>query len=238
MGGAPGDREVAPPPSCSFSEAARTRPERLRVAVSLQPLFPTRLDEEVRRAIHETAELLRSLGHRVERRDPRYGAVACSFFPRFIRGIHDDAARMAKPGRLERRTRDLARLGGLLPPSVVARTRVAARSHAARINALFEDFDVLLMPVAAAQPPVELGRWEGLGPVRTLVGMGRVYPFTWVWNTTGQPAASVPAGLSAEGLPLSVQLVGRPNDEITLISLAAEIESERPWAHLRPPDTG
>jgi amidase len=65
--------------------------------------------------------------------------------------------------------------------------------------------------------------------------MTRAYPFTAVWNVTGQPAAAVPAGFTADGLPLSVQLVGRTGDEGTLLSLAAEIEAERPWAARRPP---
>ncbi len=65
--------------------------------------------------------------------------------------------------------------------------------------------------------------------------MSRVYCFTPVWNHTGKPAASVPAGFDADGLPLSVQLIGRPADEATLISLAAQIEAERPWADRRPP---
>ena len=51
----------------------------------------------------------------------------------------------------------------------------------------------------------------------------------------GQPAASVPAGFSSDGLPLAVQLVGRPYDEVTLISLAAQVEAARPWAYHRPP---
>jgi amidase len=62
-----------------------------------------------------------------------------------------------------------------------------------------------------------------------------VYPFTVPWNFVGQPAASVPAGFTADGLPLAVQLCGRPNDEPTLLSLAAQIESERPWADMTPP---
>ena len=45
----------------------------------------------------------------------------------------------------------------------------------------------------------------------------------------------MPAGFTDDGMPLSVQLVGRPNDEATLISLAAEIEAERSWAESRPP---
>jgi amidase len=51
----------------------------------------------------------------------------------------------------------------------------------------------------------------------------------------GQPACSVPAGFDRAGLPLSVQLAGRPRDEATLLSLAAQIERERPWADRRPP---
>jgi amidase len=56
-----------------------------------------------------------------------------------------------------------------------------------------------------------------------------------MWNHTGQPAAAVPAGFTDGGLPLSVTLVGRPNDEATLLSLAAQIEAERPWADRKPP---
>jgi Amidase len=58
--------------------------------------------------------------------------------------------------------------------------------------------------------------------------MSRTYCFTPIWNHTGQPAASMPAGFTDTGLPLGVQLIGRPNDEATLISLGAQIEAERP----------
>jgi amidase len=64
---------------------------------------------------------------------------------------------------------------------------------------------------------------------------GAIVPYCAPWNVTGQPAASVPAGFAADGLPRSVQLVGHPNDEATLISLAAQIEAERPWTHSLPP---
>ena len=65
--------------------------------------------------------------------------------------------------------------------------------------------------------------------------MSRTYAFTPLWNHTGQPAAAIPAGLTARGMPRSVTLVGRPADEVTLLSLAAQIEAERPWADRRPP---
>jgi amidase len=140
---------------------------------------------------------------------------------------------MARPQRLERRTRGMSRLGSLFSDRAVARARASETGHAARINAIFDDHDVLLTAVTA-KPPVEVGHWEGLGALRTLLGNAFTYPFTGVWNVTGQPAAAVPAGFTSDGLPLSVQLVGRPNDEGTLLSLAAQLEAERPWADKRP----
>jgi amidase len=106
--------------------------------------------------------------------------------------------------------------------------------HAARINRLLQDHDVLMTPTIR-RPPVEADRWEGRGALRTLIGMVAVYPFTGIWNVTGQPAAAVPAGFADDGLPLSVQLVGRPGDEATLLSLAAQIEAESRWVDRRPP---
>ncbi len=83
--------------------------------------------------------------------------------------------------------------------------------------------------------PIEVGRWEGKGALRTTLGMTSAYPFAAAWNHTGQPAASIPAGWDeASGLPRAVMMVARPNDEATLISLAAQIEAARPWADRRP----
>ena len=63
---------------------------------------------------------------------------------------------------------------------------------------------------------------------------GRFTPFTPIFNITGQPAISIPAGVGGDGLPLAVQLVGRVGAEDTLFSLAAQIEAAAPWAQRRP----
>ena len=82
-----------------------------------------------------------------------------------------------------------------------------------------------------ARPPVEVMRWEGMGlPVRSRASAACILRAPW--NVLGNPAASVPALLDDDGLPVAVQLVARPNDEHTIVALAAQIESERPW-----PDT-
>jgi amidase len=232
-----GDAASPPPPERPFADAARRSPGRLRIAVSLRPprlLAPAIVDEWARRAVDETAELCRSLGHEVREHDPRYGLVGNGVAALYLRGIHDDVRGVPDAEALERRTRDFGRLGSMVTPWSLRRARGSIPRHAARINRVFDDHDVLITPTVGC-PPVEVGKWEGSGALQTLLGMSRVYPFTGVWNYTGQPAAAVPAGFTQDGLPLSVQLVGRPNDEATLLSLATQIEAERPWAERRPP---
>ena len=104
---------------------------------------------------------------------------------------------------------------------------------AERVGRLFVEHDVLLTPVMS-QPAVPTGLMEGRGATVTYEWATGWVPFNVLWNATGQPAASVPAGFSAAGLPLAVQIVGRPNDEATLLSLAAQLETARPWADHRP----
>ncbi len=234
-GPAPGDAHTPPPPQLPFAESARTPPGKLRIAWStkqVRQVIPGPTDDEVERAVSETAELLGALGHQVTERAADYGQVGNLILPRYLHGIYEDVTRTPHPERLERRTRGIARLGGMVG-GLVPRALSTEPEHAARINAIFDDADVYLTAVTA-QPPVEIGRWEGRSGPAILMSMPRVYPYTAVWNVVGNPAASIPAGLTADGLPLAVQLVGRPNDEATLLSLAAQLEAERPWADRRP----
>jgi amidase len=104
----------------------------------------------------------------------------------------------------------------------------------ARVNAIFDDHDVLVTPVMGGTA-LPVRRWEGKGALQTVLGMSRFYPYCVPWNHLGNPAMSVPAGFSPEGMPLAIQVIGRKGDEATLLSLAAQIEAVRPWADKRPP---
>ena len=235
-GTVPGDPVTPPEPPAPYEEAAATPPGPLRIAwsVATPPSVVQTTEDEQARAVRETADLLASLGHQVVERDPDYGVAFLTVVTRYLRGISEEAATLDRPDRLERRTRGMVALGGLIPDSVLARARAAEAGHAERLNRIFDSADVLITPVLR-EPAVRVGRWEGRGPLWTLNGAATAVPFPGVWNMTGQPAASVPAGVGAHDLPLSVQLVGRPDDESTLLALAAQLESERPWAQRRPP---
>jgi amidase len=235
-GSAPVDRDRPEPPAQSFLQSARTTPGRLRIAFScaIPPPVLAPLDQDARRALDQTVELLRSLGHEVVERDPDYGFDTMpSVLVRYLRGIHDEAHAQPHPERLSRRTRSLAQIGSLVPAGLVERSRAHERALTEKLNRVLEDHDVLITPTTA-QPPPRIGQYDGRGALWTLNGVTRLVPYNAPWNLTGQPAASVPAGFGSDGLPRAVQLVGRPGDEATLLSLAGQLEAERPWAQHRP----
>jgi amidase len=234
-GPAEGDVDRAQPPERPFAEAARSSPGKLRIAVSTRPPVPgVKVEDAAKAAVAETADVLRSLGHDVAERDPDRPEIRTCFLPRWLRGIADDAAAMDDPERLEARTKALAAIGRRIGERGLRRARERERRIAERINAIFDHCDVLLTPTLP-HPPQAIGLYEGRGWPRTVFGAANSTPFTVPWNTTGQPAMSVPAPSLHEGLPMGVQLVGRPSDEATLISLAAQLEAEVGWADRRPP---
>ncbi len=235
-----GSREDEAPasPERPFVESAKSPPGKLRVAWStLAPraAAPPTVSDDAKRAVAEAAELLRSLGHDVTQRDPDWGRVGENITARFLGGVAETIREVPHPERLERRTRGFARLGSVFPLALYERAKTSGRAaDAARINAIFESCDVLVTPVMGGSA-LPIRRWEGQGALRTLIGMSRFYPYCVPWNHLGNPAMSVPFGLDAKGLPLAFQVIGRPGDEATLLSLAAQLEAERPWADARPP---
>ncbi|WP_353862464.1 amidase family protein [Svornostia abyssi] len=217
--------------------AAMQQPLRpLRIALSVRSPLPTSVpvDPAWRYAAQSTAELLEQLGHTVIEREMRVGPkTVAAISARYLTGIADDAEAMAHPERLERRTRGLARIGAGARRVLPTVERWDA-DVMAECSAVFDDVDVLLTP-ALAQPPQEVGKWEGMGPLRTLEGSLRRVPFSPMWNVAGFPAASVPAGLDGDDLPRAAQLVAPAGQDALLLQLAAQIEQARPWADALPP---
>ncbi|USX54293.1 amidase [Lentzea sp. HUAS12] len=235
-GAAPGDAHVAHPPRTSFTQAARTDPGRLRIGVSLRPWGPgITIDGEVRDAVQDTAALLTDLGHDVVRLDPPMRDVTAStrFAVRYLHNAHLARAGMEFPDLVEPRTRAVGELGRRVPRGVARWACGGDADLTAYANRIFTSVDVLLTPVLT-RPPIRVGEWDGRGAVTALLAASRYTTFLPLWNITGNPAASVPAGRTSRGLPLAVQLVGRQHDECTLLSVSAQLERARPWADRIP----
>ncbi|WP_460839435.1 amidase [Nocardioides marmoraquaticus] len=228
----PGDRWRAEEPVTDFATAAATAPGRLRVGVLTRGSSPlVTADASNVAAVHETAQLLADLGHDVRESDARLPDPTVPFVPQFFAGMGAEADAVEHPERLERRTRQTYALGRWASDAVVERAIRAGERLADRVDTRFFDgagaVDVLLTPTLAQRPP-EVGVVRG-GTVRMALTSLPMIDFCALWNVTGHPAAAVPAGLGDDGLPHSVQLVGRRHDETTLLSLAAQLERARPW---------
>jgi amidase len=227
-----------PAPDGGFVAAARRDPHRLRVAITTKnPLGPTvPIGKAQQTAVLEAAALMRELGHDVIERRPHWSTLSAGWnvSARYLRGVHDDVAAMAHPDRLETHTRRLARTGGHISDRRIAKLRATADKIAWRVNATFDDVDVLITP-GTAIGPMRVGAYQGRGVLARLNAAGRYSPFVAIFNATGQPAASVPWGVDPDGIPMSVQLVGRPADEATLLALSSQIETAHPWTDQHPP---
>lgn len=218
----------------SFTEAAGREPGRLRIGWCTTPAaVGVRPDPVHVRAVEETARLLGDLGHDVRRVDPRYPDPTTAFVPQFFAGIRAQADAVEHYQRLERRTRETYRLGSWVRPKVVQWALAQTERVSARANRVFEDVDVLLTPAIAHRPP-RVGILDGRGSLAASLLSMPAIAYAALWNVAGNPAASVPCGIAADGLPVAVQLVARTDAETTLLSLSAQLERARPWP-LGPP---
>ncbi|WP_313675758.1 amidase, partial [Mycolicibacterium sp.] len=182
-------------PRGGFVKAAARKPGRLRIALSakLPPTMVTRIGRAQQRALDGVEKLLRDLGHEVLWHDPDYPAWAMygHVLPRMWRGVYEDVQKMPHAERLEPRTRAIARMGGLISERRINKVRAAESKLAARVQSMFDDFDVLITP-GTATGPSRIGQYQHRGGVSTLSLVSARVPFNAIFNATGQPAASVP----------------------------------------------
>ncbi|MCY7394620.1 MAG: amidase [Nocardioides sp.] len=221
----------------SFTQAAGREPGRLRIGWSLTPVTPgVRPDPVHVRAVEETVRLLVDLGHDVRQVDPRYPDPTAAFVPQFFGGIRAQADAVEHHDRLERRTRETYRLGSWVRPRVLTWALRRTEQVSLRANRVFDapgGLDVLLTPAIAHRPP-RVGLLDGRGTVASSLLAMPAIAYAALWNVAGNPAASVPCGTGPDGLPVAVQLVGRTDDETTLLSLSAQLEQARPWPLVAP----
>ena len=233
-GPAPGDVFLAPPPDRPFAEAARTEPGPLRVAWTTVPADPDiPVADAWRDAVLDTVALLQARGHTaVEVTLPAIDVPTLALIPASAIAARPD---LPPVDTLDLTNRTLVDLAG----HATAKDLMVAEQELQRVTRTFaewfEGFDVLLTPTVTGPPPVIGERVMGDEDFAGMLELMKLVAFTPTWNMTGQPAVAIPAGLDGDGLPVSVQLVGRHGAEATIISVAAQVEAARPWTHLRPP---
>lgn len=228
------DRFAAGEWDTTLVEAAATPPRSLRIMVSTKnPGGGKRADAQTLAALAATAEQLRGLGHTVVEKEPKFPTVSLPFMVQVAGGVGDEVKRVEHPEFLENRTVRIARLTRPAIRYGAWAERTLAKTSAAFLGSLFGDVDLLVMPTTptAALP---VGQLDGLSPIRALARATAVSSYTSLWNALGNPAAALPAGFTAEGLPLSVQIVGPANSEPLIVALSSQLEAASSWLERRP----
>jgi amidase len=232
-----GDPYWLPDPDPSFLAMTNTAPKPLRIAfaTSLAPIGDA--DPVCRQAVIDTARLLEQLGHSIEPGYPDFADLVEPFtiiwqsvigeagvpFWRFLLGEKRiPVIFLGKMNRWLFQRAEASSSGKYL--RAVAAMQIISR----RIVSFFDDIDVLLLPTYM-HPPIRIGEWANLRPAKTLEKI-----VDWIapcppFNATGQPAIALPTGFAPNGLPIGIQLIGRPAAESTIIALAAQLEQARPW---------
>jgi amidase len=238
-----GDPVVAPAPARPFREAAGTDPGSLRIGVmAVEEVNGYPVDPTVNGAVHRTADLLAALGHQVEESfpeamvDPDYLGHWFDLLSPSVTVLLDHLSEVA--GRPLRRdeAEEIAwwwyERGQKVSAADYVRHEMWRDDFRRRMASWWKGgYDLLLSPVVP-NPPPKLGYFTGDEGLQRSID---ILCFTPQFNTTGQPAMSVPAEVTDDGLPIGVQFVAAYGQEELLYSLAGQLETAAPWAGRRPP---
>jgi len=224
-----GDPYWLPNPESSFLSATTQKLGELKIAFATQLLPLGTADSFCQQGVLETVKLLTELGHVVEEKCPDFTGLIEPFQIVWQAGV--DAAGVP-PQALQPMNR------WLVERSVSAGKYLQAvyqmQTISRRIVAFFDAVDVLVLPVYL-HAPIRVGEWAHLSPEETLQKV-----INWIapcppFNASGQPAIALPTGsFDSHGVPIGVQLIGKPAAEATLIALAAQLEAASPWIKHRP----
>ena len=239
-----GDATWAPRPVEPYTKSYRRDPGRLRVAMSADNALGDDVDPECVRGMRETGELLAALGHHVVEDAPSLPGkdmlriFSRVFGPTIALGVaygEQLAGRRPRTSEIEPLSRVLSDMSREMSSVEYLAALAQMQALARGVIAFFAEYDVLLTP-ALAERPLAIGECDGLGenPLEDFARSGAFTPYTALFNVTGQPAISVPAGFGEDGLPTNAQIVAKPLGEDTLLQLAAQIENARPADGRRP----
>jgi len=226
----PGDPYAARPPVRPFVEEVSAHPKKLRLAVINQSALGT-VDGETLAALESACGVFREMGHSIEPIAIDPGAMLGKY-ARVIVGASVSALNIPNPELLDPVVRGSYEWGAKISAADYIRAVTGMHNTSREIIHTLMPYDALLAPTLT-RPAVRIGTLAS----NPATGADEIYgwiAFTFPFNSTGQPAMSIPNGFSKAGLPLALQIVGGPGDEAGIIALAAEFERARPWKDRHP----
>lgn len=241
-----GDTVIAPPPARPYVDELGAPTGRLRIG--LLDHHPLGLDvhPDCVAAVRATAALLESLGHHVEPAYPpalanpdagrRFGALWSTNMATAIQRVEATVERPLADDEVELHNRAQAAFAARVSGVDYAMALAANVEHRRAVQQWWADgWDLLLTP-SLCRPPARIGEFadDADAPMAPLVTAAAYVGFTPAFNTSGQPAISLPLHTSSDGLPVGVQLVAAYACDDLLVRVASQLEQAAPWTDRRP----
>jgi amidase len=247
-GASPGDPYAIPAPTRPFMEEIGAPAGRLRIAFTGKSWTGVAVDPEIAKAVDRTAKFCSELGHDVTEAGPVIDAEAfglaaqniwCSFISLGIEALSAATGRKAGPETLEASSLACLEYGKSLSAVDLYRADDVMNRVSRDVAGFFNSYDVLLTPTIAQRTlPIGAALLNGnavdLTAEKWVRQIFTYAPFTSLFNTTGQPAISLPLEQDSAGLPVGMQFVARYGEEAVLFRLAASLEEAKPWKDRRP----
>jgi amidase len=233
-------------PAQSYTESINKDPEPLKIACMPLPWSGAEVNKEVKQACLNTAQQCEQLGHKVSEAKPEIN------WQQFFDATHvlwtaniavyvDQAAvmtgRKIDENTLEHTTLACYQYGKELKAEQLLRAQSDMNQICRQVGQFFTEYDILLTPTTT-QLPLPIGTMNANDPKLDALGWSQhvfeYCPFTPLFNSTGQPAMSLPLQQSKNSLPIGIQFVGRYGDETGLLQLARQFERAQPWPQIAP----
>ncbi len=241
----PGNPYAYPPRPDSYLKEIEKSPGKLRIRWSSETPRGRPIDPEIQEGLAGVADLLARLGHDVREQglgidymglyNARLAASGANFAATIEKWI-EKQGREPNPDELETLTWVSYKSGRKATGANAFISMGELRARSREVVKLFDAFDVYLCPVLGT-PPSKVGfiDTQNLDPVDLNRRQAAAYPYTPVFNFTGQPSLSLPLFWTKSGLPIGMMFTARYAEEETLLRLAAQLEKEAPWKDKRPP---
>lgn len=193
------------------------------------------LEPEAREALDLALRKLDALGHGVEQLEPD---AEEGYAPAFRTVWQAGAAGIPVEGddldALEPLTAWLVRRGRELGARELVEARAWLNGFERRLITAFAPFDAVLTP-SLAMTPRPVGWYDAEDGERNFAQQVIFTPYTSMVNVAGLPAITLPVAQTADGLPMGVQLIGRPGGEHVLLAIGAQLERRLRWQRRHPP---
>ncbi len=206
------------------------RPAPGRLRIGFQATADCDVHPEIQELVRHAARELEGLGHHVEEAGPDTTPFRAA--TRVLIAAGTASYPVQDTSVLDPLNRQMIEASRRLTAAEYVTAVNTIRNHSRVVVSFWDDHDLLLTPTLT-QPPYPIGAFADTEK-STSTTLDWI-TFTSPYNCTGQPAVSLPLGMSADGLPLGVQLVGPPRGEMLLLAVAAQLEEAMPWRDRRPP---